>query len=49
MFLHDGHAIGDAWYFVDNSTDTVHMFNLDWQVEEDARQNTFVGHETSKD
>ena len=49
MFSHDGHVIGDAWYFVDNSTDTVHMFYLAWPVEEDGSHNSFVGHATSKD
>ncbi len=28
MFSHEGHEMGDAWYFVDERTDTVHMFYL---------------------
>ena len=49
MFLHDGHAIGDAWYFVDALTDTVHMFYLAWPAEEDGSYSSFVGHAVSKD
>ena len=49
MFTHDGHAIGDAWYFVDNPTDTVHMFYLAWPENEDGSYNSFVGHAISKD
>lgn len=49
MFSHDGHVMGDAWYFTDCASDTVHMFYIAWPEEEDGSHNPFIGHAISKD
>jgi beta-fructofuranosidase len=46
MFKHEGHEIGDAWYFVDETTDTVHMFYLADPLDGGK---DFAGHAISKD
>ena len=49
MFVHEGHVIADAWYFVDETTDTCHMFYISWPIEEDGSKTPFVGHAITND
>jgi len=46
MYVHEGYHVGDAWYFVDSKTDTVHMFYLAWTLEGGR---PFAGHAVSGD
>ncbi len=46
MFTHEGHRMGDAWYFVDAKTDTVHMFYLADPLDGGR---DFAGHAISQD
>ena len=46
MFAHEDHEMGDAWYFVDENTDTVHMFYL---ADPPDGGKDFAGHAISKD
>jgi beta-fructofuranosidase len=47
MYTHQGHSMGDAWYFVDEDTDTIHMFYLTRRLGDDGLP--FVGHAVSQD
>jgi len=47
MYIHEGHHIGDAWYYVD--ADVVHMFFLTWPRDGSGPTSTFVGHAVSRD
>jgi hypothetical protein len=33
MYVHEGHRIGDAWYYVGGDAGTVHMFYLAWPTD----------------
>jgi len=46
MYTHEGHEMGDAWYFVEEETDTVHMFYL---ADPLNGGKDFAGHAISKD
>jgi len=46
MFIHEGHHVSDAWYFVDDNADTVHMFYLAQPLDDGS---PFVGHAVSRD
>lgn len=46
MYVHKDHHIGDAWYFIDGDTGTIHMFYLANPLDGGPR---FVGHAVSKD
>ena len=46
MYTHEGHDMGDAWYFVDDMTNTVHMFYLADPLDGGR---DFAGHAISKD
>ena len=46
MYTHEGHEMGDAWYFVEEKTDTVHMFYL---ADPLNGGKDFAGHAISKD
>ena len=47
MYIHEGHHMGDAWYFVDDDADMVHMFYLTRPL--DDSEPFFVGHAVSED
>lgn len=47
MYIHEGHHIGDAWYYVDDDADRVHMFYLTRPLGSDGRHD--VGHAVSRD
>ena len=47
MYIHEGHDMGDAWYFVDDDADVVHMFHLTWPP--GRNDLPFVGHAISSD
>ena len=49
MYIHEGHHMGDAWYYVDDRADTVHMFYLAWPRDADGPTSTFIGHAVSQD
>ena len=46
MYIHEGRHIGDAWFFVDDAADAVHMFYLSNPLGPGPR---FVGHAVSGD
>ena len=46
MYTYEGHMMHDAWYFVDDHTDIVHMFHL---AEPLNGGPSFVGHAISRD
>ena len=46
MYTYVGHMMHDAWYFVDNRTDIVHMFHLAERLDGGP---SFVGHAISRD
>ena len=46
MYAHAGHQIGDAWYYVDETNGTVHMFYLADPLDGGQR---FIGHAVSRD
>ena len=46
MYSYEDHMMHDAWYFVDEPTDTVHMFHLAEPLEGGP---SFVGHAISRD
>jgi beta-fructofuranosidase len=46
-YVHTGHTMGDAWYFVDDSAGQVHMYYLTQPLDE--RGPRFVGHAVSDD
>ena len=46
MYTYEGHMMHDAWYFVDNRTDNVHMFHLAEPLDGGP---SFVGHAISHD
>ncbi len=46
MYTYDHHLMHDAWYFVDEKTDTVHMFHLAEPLEGGP---SFIGHAVSPD
>lgn len=47
MYAPDRHHVGDAWYFVDDSADAVHMFHLTRRLH--TAGPWFVGHAVSRD
>jgi len=47
MYAHKGYHIGDAWYFVDDDANIVHMFYLTEPMSGDGTP--FVGHAISED
>ena len=46
MYTYENHMMHDAWYFVDDPTDTVHMFHLAEPLDGGP---SFVGHAISND
>ena len=46
MYIHEGHHMSDAWYFVDESADAVHMYYLAQPINDGP---PFVGHAVSRD
>ena len=46
MYTYEDHMMHDAWYFVDERTDTVHMYHLAEPLEGGP---SFVGHAISRD
>ena len=47
MYIHDGHHMSDAWYYVDDVSDVVHMYYLTSRMDNDDPP--FVGHAISSD
>ena len=46
MYTYEDHMMHDAWYFVDDRTDTVHIYHL---AEPLDGGRSFVGHAISRD
>ena len=47
VYVHEGHHMGDAWYFADRDTGVVHMFHLTRRLTGDRPGS--VGHAVSRD